>query len=57
MMILLGAFAWYGIIGLTLAGTVFIGAALLVRGVFQVVHALMNCSWGGFQLQVLAGIF
>ena len=56
VMILLGAFAWYDIIGLTLAGTVFIGAALLVGGVFQVVHAFMDRSWGGFLLQVLAGI-
>jgi len=56
LMILLGAFAWYDIIGLTLTGTIFIGAALLVGGVFQVVHALMDRSWGGFLLQVLAGI-
>ena len=56
LMILLGAFAWYDIIGLTLAGTIFIGAALLVGGVFQVVHAFMDRSWGGFLLQMLAGI-
>lgn len=56
LMILLGAFAWYDIIGLTLAGTVFIGAALLVGGVFQVVHAFMDRSWGGFLLHVLAGV-
>lgn len=56
LMILLGAFAWYDIIGLTLAGTLFIGAALLVGGVFQVVHAFMDRSWGGFLLQMLAGI-
>ena len=47
LMILLGAFAWYDIIGLTLTGTIFIGAALLVGGVFQVVHAFMDRSWGG----------
>jgi hypothetical protein len=56
LMILLGAFAWYDIIGLTLAGTIFIGTALLVGGVFQVVQAFMDRSWGGFLLQVLAGI-
>ena len=56
LMILLGAFAWHDIIGLTLAGTVLIGAALLVGGVFQVVHAFMDRSWGGFLLQALAGI-
>ena len=56
LMILLGAFAWYDIVGLTFAGTIFIGAALLVGGVLQVVHAFMDRSWGGFLLQVAAGI-
>ncbi|MGH7154682.1 MAG: HdeD family acid-resistance protein, partial [Acetobacteraceae bacterium] len=31
-------------------------ALLLVSGIFQVVHAFMDRSWGGFFLQVLAGI-
>jgi uncharacterized membrane protein HdeD (DUF308 family) len=56
LMILLGAFAWYDVFGLSLAGTIFIGAALLVGGVFQIVHAFMDRSWGGFLLQLLAGI-
>jgi uncharacterized membrane protein HdeD (DUF308 family) len=56
LMILLGAFAWYDIIALTLVGTIYIGAALLVGGVFQIGHAFMDRSWGGFLLQVLAGI-
>lgn len=46
----------YDIIGLTLAGTLLIDAVLLVGGVFQVVHAFMDRSWGGFLLQMLAGI-
>ncbi|MGH7091611.1 MAG: DUF308 domain-containing protein, partial [Stellaceae bacterium] len=56
LLILLGAFAWFDIIGLTLAGTIFIGAALLVGGILQIVHAFLDRSWGGFLLQVLAGI-
>ncbi|HZU90035.1 MAG TPA: HdeD family acid-resistance protein, partial [Stellaceae bacterium] len=56
LMILLGAFAWFDIIALTLAGTIYIGAALLVGGAFQIGHAFMDRSWSGFLLQVLAGI-
>jgi uncharacterized membrane protein HdeD (DUF308 family) len=56
LMMLLGVFAWFDVVAVTLAGTIFIGAALLVGGVLQVVHAFMDRSWGGFLLQVLAGI-
>ena len=56
VMMLLGVFAWFDVIAVTLAGTIFIGAALLVGGVFEVVHAFMDRSWGGFLLQVLAGV-
>ncbi len=55
-MMLLGVFAWFDVVAVTLAGTIFIGAALLVGGIFQVVHAFMDRSWGSFLLQVLAGI-
>ncbi len=56
LMMLLGVFAWFDVVAVTLAGTIFIGAALLVGGVFQVVHAFMDRQWGSFLLQVLAGI-
>jgi uncharacterized membrane protein HdeD (DUF308 family) len=56
VMMLLGVFAWFDVVAVTLAGTIFIGAALLVGGVLQVVHAFMDRSWGGFLLQVLAGV-
>lgn len=56
LMILLGGFAWFDILAVTLAGTIYIGAALLVGGVFQIVHAFMDRGWGGFLLQMLAGI-
>jgi uncharacterized membrane protein HdeD (DUF308 family) len=56
VMMLLGVFAWFDVVGVTLAGTIFIGAALLVGGVLQAVHAFMDRSWGGFLLQVLVGI-
>jgi len=56
VMILLGVFAWFDVVAVTLAGTIFIGAALLVGGVLQAVHAFMDRSWGGFVLQVVAGV-
>jgi len=56
VMILLGVFAWFDVVAVTLAGTIFIGAALLVGGVLQVVHAFMDRSWGGFLLHVLGGV-
>ena len=56
VMMLLGVFAWFDVIAVTLAGTIFIGAALLVGGILQVVHAFMDRGWGGFFLHVLGGI-
>lgn len=56
VMMLLGLFAWFDVIAVTLAGTLLIGALLLVGGIFQVVSAFMDRRWGGFFLQVLAGL-
>jgi uncharacterized membrane protein HdeD (DUF308 family) len=56
IMMLLGVFAWFDVIAVTLAGTIFIGAMLLVGGVIQAVHAFMDREWGGFALHLLAGI-
>lgn len=56
LQILLGIFAWFDVIGVSLAGAIFIGAALLVGGVFQIIHSFMDRGWGGFLLQLLAGI-
>ncbi|MGH7099519.1 MAG: HdeD family acid-resistance protein [Stellaceae bacterium] len=56
LMIVLGGFAWFDIIALTLAGTLYIGAALLVGGVLQIAHAFLDRNWGGFLLHVLTGI-
>ncbi len=52
----LGIVAWFDVIAFTIAGVIFIGALLLVAGVFQVVHAFMDREWGGFALHVLVGI-
>jgi uncharacterized membrane protein HdeD (DUF308 family) len=52
----LGIVAWFDVIAFTIAGVIFIGALLLVAGVFQVVHAFMDREWGGFALHLLVGI-
>ncbi len=56
VMMLLGVFAWFDVIAVTLAGTIFIGAALLVGGVLLVVHAFLDRAWGSFLLHVAAGV-
>ena len=38
-LIVLGVIAWLDVIAVTIAGTIFIGAMLLVGGAFQIVHA------------------
>jgi uncharacterized membrane protein HdeD (DUF308 family) len=52
----LGIIAWFDVIAFTIAGVIFIGALLLVAGVFQVVHAFMDREWGSFALHVVIGI-
>ena len=53
---MLGIIAWFDVIAFTIAGVIFIGALLLVAGVFQIVHAFMDREWGGFALHLLVGI-
>src|ERR1700745_2610735 len=54
--LVLGIIAWFDVIAFTIAGVIFIGALLLVAGVFQVVYAFIERGWGGFALHVLVGI-
>ena len=56
LLILLGAFAWFDVVAATLAGTLFIGAALVVGGILQILHAMLDRGWGGFLLHVLSGV-
>ena len=53
---MLGIIAWFDVIAFTIAGVIFIGALLLVAGVFQIVHAFMDREWGGFALHLLVGV-
>ena len=54
--IVLGVIAWFDVIAFTIAGVVFIGALLVVAGVFQIVHAFMDRNWGAFILDLLVGV-
>jgi uncharacterized membrane protein HdeD (DUF308 family) len=54
--LILGVVAWFDVIAFTIAGVIFIGALLLVAGVFQVVHAFMDREWGSFALHLLIGL-
>ena len=54
--LVLGIIAWFDVIAFTIAGVIFIGALLLVAGVFQIIHAFMDREWGGFILHLLVGI-
>jgi uncharacterized membrane protein HdeD (DUF308 family) len=54
--LILGIIAWFDVIAFTIFGVIFIGALLVVAGVFQVVHAFMDREWGSFFLHLLVGI-
>ncbi len=56
LQLVLGIIAWFDVIAFTIAGVIFIGALLLVAGIFQVIHAFMDREWGGFALHLLIGI-
>jgi uncharacterized membrane protein HdeD (DUF308 family) len=56
VMMLLGVFALGDVAAVTLISTIFIGAMLLVGGVFQVIHAFIVKTWSGFLLNMLGGI-
>jgi uncharacterized membrane protein HdeD (DUF308 family) len=56
IMILGGVFALGDVVAFTLVSVIFIGAMLLVGGIFQIVHAFMTREWSAFLLNLLAGI-
>jgi uncharacterized membrane protein HdeD (DUF308 family) len=54
-MVLAGGFAFVDTIMVTILSVIFIGAALLVAGIFQIIHAFANKEWGAFLLALLCG--
>ena len=55
-MIALGVAAWLDVITVTIAGTIFVGASLLIGGVLQIIHAFMTKEWRGFMMSLFCGI-
>ena len=56
VLIALGVFALGDVVAVTLASVVFIGAMLLVGGIFQIIHAFLVRGWGAFAWQLLGGV-
>ena len=56
IMIVGGVFALGDVVMFTLASVIFIGAMLLVGGIFQIIHAFMTREWSAFLFNLLAGI-
>jgi len=55
-LIVIGIFAWIEVVAVTLAGVILLGAAMLVGGVFQIIHSFAVRGWSGFLLHVLMGV-
>ena len=56
VLILAGVFALGDVVAVTLVSVIFIGAMLLVGGIFQIVQALMTKQWSGFLLNLFVGL-
>ncbi|MGE0259817.1 MAG: HdeD family acid-resistance protein, partial [Alphaproteobacteria bacterium] len=55
VMVLAGVFAFADTVLVTLVSVIFIGAMLLVAGVFQILHAFAIKQWGAFLFALLSG--
>ena len=55
VMVVAGGFAFVDTVFVTLVSVIFIGAAMLVSGAFQIVHAFANKDWGAFIFALLCG--
>ena len=56
VLLVLGFFAFMDTVAVTLVSVIFIGAALVVGGAFQIAHAFMNRDWTHFLLGLLCGV-
>jgi uncharacterized membrane protein HdeD (DUF308 family) len=54
--ILAGMFALTDVVAFTLVSVIFIGAMLLVSGVFQIIHSFATKTWGQFGLSLVMGV-
>jgi uncharacterized membrane protein HdeD (DUF308 family) len=55
VLILAGLFALGDVVAFTLFSVIFIGAMLLVGGIFEIIHAFMTKGWSDFFLNLLMG--
>jgi uncharacterized membrane protein HdeD (DUF308 family) len=55
ILVLLGAFAFIDTAVVTLVSVIFIGAMLVVGGVFQIIHAFANRDWAAFLFGLICG--
>ena len=51
-----GVLALGDVVAFTLVSVIFIGAMMLVGGIFQIIHAFMTKAWSDFFLNLLMGI-
>ena len=56
VMVAAGIFALGDVVAFTLVSVIFIGAMLMVGGVFQIIHAMMTKGWSGFAFNVIMGL-
>jgi uncharacterized membrane protein HdeD (DUF308 family) len=56
VLLLAGIFALGDVVAFTLVSVIFIGAMLLVGGIFQIVHAFMTKEWSAFLLDLFVGV-
>jgi uncharacterized membrane protein HdeD (DUF308 family) len=53
----MGVFVLAHVVAASIVSAIFFGAALVVSGAFQAVHAFWERDWGGFFLSLLIGLF
>jgi uncharacterized membrane protein HdeD (DUF308 family) len=56
LQIIIGILAWIDVVAASIAGTIVIGALLLIGGVLQFVHAFAVRGWSGFLINLLLGL-
>jgi uncharacterized membrane protein HdeD (DUF308 family) len=56
VLIIAGILALGDVVAFTLISVIFIGAMMLVGGIFQIIHAFMTKGWSEFFLNLLMGI-
>lgn len=55
-LLILGVFALGNLIAATIASVLFVGALMIVAGLFQIAAAIRFRKWGGFALWLISGV-